>query len=200
MPDALRNANRAPLAHMAQQLAAGSSGAEGVVLAEVRVSALANLRGNPADADFLEKVRDALGFELPLAANTFTRSASRRCLWLGPDEWLVVCDQGEMADTVALLRDRFAGRYASVIDLGAAYAVLELRGAKAPEVLAKACSLDLHPRAFRAGQCAQSNFARTQAIVMLEDDFPVFRLFVYRSFAGYLAEWLLDAMREYRAA
>ncbi|MEX0959387.1 MAG: sarcosine oxidase subunit gamma family protein [Burkholderiales bacterium] len=200
MSDAPENASRAPLAHMAQQLAAGSSGAEGVVLTEARVSALANVRGNPADAGLLETIRDALGFALPVTANTFTRSASRRCLWLGPDEWLFVCDQGEQKDTVVLLRDRLAGRHASVIDLGAAYAVLELRGAKAPEVLAKACSLDFHPRAFRAGQCAQSNFARTQAIVMLEHDVPLFRLFVQRSYAGYLAEWLLDAMREYRVA
>lgn len=200
MPDALRNANRAPLAHMAQQLADGSSGAEGVVLAEGRLAALVNLRGSPADAGFLETARDALGCALPVTANTFTRSGSRRCLWLGPDEWLVVCEQDEQKDTVVLLRDRLAGRQAAVIDLGAAYAVLELRGAKAPEVLAKACSLDFHPRAFRAGQCAQSNFARTRAIVMREDDATLFRLFVHRSFAGYLAEWLLDAMREYRAA
>ena len=57
--------------------------------------------------------------------------------------------------------------------------------------------LDLHPRSFRPGDCAQSNFARTQAIVALEDEAPLFHLFVRRSLAPYLAEWLLDAMREY---
>jgi sarcosine oxidase, subunit gamma len=191
---------RTPLAHMTESLAAGSSGGQGAVLAEIRLSALVNLRGNAADTAFADAVRDALGIEPPVAPNTFARTAGRRCLWLGPDEWLVACDEGEKEHTVALLRDRLAGQHASVIELGAAYAVLELRGAKARALLAKACSLDFHPRAFRAGQCAQSNFARTQAIVMLDDEAPVFRLFVRRSFAGYLAEWLLDAMREYRAA
>ncbi|HUF21067.1 MAG TPA: sarcosine oxidase subunit gamma family protein [Burkholderiales bacterium] len=200
MSDAPEIAIRTPLAHMAKPLAAGSSGGQGAELAEIQLSALVNLRGKAADAGFAEAVRGALGIEPPVAPNTFARIAGRRCLWLGPDEWLVACDQGEKEHTAVLLRDRLAGQHTSVIDLGAAYAVLELRGAKARAVLAKACSLDFHPRAFRAGQCAQSNFARTQAIVMLEDDAPVFRLFVRRSFASYLAEWLLDAMREYRVA
>ena len=64
-------------------------------------------------------------------------------------------------------------------------------------MLAKACPLDFHPRAFGPARCAQSNVARTQALIALEDELPVFRLFVRSSFAVYLAEWLLDAMREY---
>jgi len=185
-----------PLEYLAQQLAAGSSGKWGATLAEIRVSALVNLRGNANDATFRGGVRGALGIEPPLAANTFTRGAALRCLWLGPDEWLVVCEAVGPEDVAARLRGPFAGQHASVIEVSAAYAALELAGTKACEVLAKACSLDFHPRAFRSGQCAQSNFARTQAVVMLEDE--VFRLFVRRSFAGYLAEWLLDAMTEYR--
>jgi sarcosine oxidase subunit gamma len=188
---------RSPLERVAQQLAAGSSGERGARLAEIRLSSLVNLRLE-ADGPGLGEAVRLLGVELPLAANTFTRGDALRCLWLGPDEWLVVCEPGGPQEVAERLRECLAGEHASVIEVSAAYAALELAGAKAREVLAKACSLDLHPRAFLPGQCAQSNFARTQAILMLEDDSPVFRLFVRRSFATYLADWLLDAMSEYR--
>jgi len=52
--------------------------------------------------------------------------------------------------------------------------------------------------AVRAGRCAQSDFARAQDLLVLESDAPIFHLFVPRSFAAYIAEWLLDATREYR--
>jgi len=50
----------------------------------------------------------------------------------------------------------------------------------------------------RAGRCAQCDFARAQGLLVLQSDAPIFHLFVRRSLAAYIAEWLLDAMREYR--
>jgi sarcosine oxidase subunit gamma len=187
------------LGRRADRLAAGSvPGA--VTLTEVPFLAKIALRGDPADARFRDGVRSALALDLAREPNTFTRRDALRCLWLGPDDWLVVGPAGAAAELSGRLEAALRGQHAAIVDLTAACAMFELRGKRAPEVLAKACSLDLHPRAFRPGQCAQSNFARTQAIVALEDDAPLFRLFVRRSFALYLADWLLDAMREYRAA
>ena len=191
MPDSV-------LQHLAERLAAGSiAGAEGVQLSELALPAMINLRGDPTEAAFRRGVQSALGLEPGIQANTFTRNATMRCLWLGPDEWLIVAAAGTAEDLAARLCAALAGQHVSVVDISAAYASLQLAGQRAREVLAKACPLDLHPRTFRSGHCAQSNFARTQAIVALEDDAPVFHLYVRRSLAAYLAEWLLDAMREY---
>ena len=189
------------LQHLAERLASGSiAGAEGVQLAEIALPAQINLRGDAGDAAFGDGVRSALDVELAVQANTFTRNGALRCLWLGPDEWLIVGPSGSAEDLVGRLHAALAGQHVSVIDVTAAHALLRLTGERAREVLAKACPLDLHPRAFRPGQCAQSNFARTQAIIALEDDAPVFHLFVRRSFAVYLAQWLLDAMGEYHVS
>ncbi|HXV08570.1 MAG TPA: sarcosine oxidase subunit gamma family protein [Burkholderiales bacterium] len=186
------------LGRRADRLVAGSvPGA--VTLAEIPFLAKIGLRGDPADARFRDAARSALELDLALQPNTFTRRDALRCLWLGPDEWLVVGPAGAVVELSGRLEAALQGRHAAIVDLSAAHAAFELRGERAREVLAKACSLDLHPRAFRPGQCAQSNFARTQAVLALEDDAPAFRLFVRRSFALYLADWLLDAMREYRA-
>ena len=187
------------LAHRGDRLAAGSVRG-GAALAEIPFLTKLGLRGDPTDTRFREGVHRALGLQLALSPNTFTRRDAVRCLWLGPDEWFVVAPAGRSVELGERLEWALRGEHVAIVDLTAAYATLELTGVHAREVLAKACTLDLHPRVFRAGQCAQSNFARTQAILALEDDAPVFHLFVRRSFAGYLADWLLDAMREYRPA
>ncbi len=185
------------LQHLAERLAAGSvPGAEGVQLAEIALPVKVNLRGDAGDAAFRRAVESVVGLGPPVAANTFVRAGETRCFWLGPDEWLIVAPESA-GDLARRLRAALTDQHASVVDLGAANVTLRLTGARSREVLAKACPLDFHPRAFRPGRCAQSNFARTQALVALEDETPVFDLFVRRSFATYLADWLLDAMCEY---
>ena len=67
-------------------------------------------------------------------------------------------------------------------------------------MLAKGCALDLHPRAFVPGRCAQTLLARAQVILEQLDDEPAYRLLVRGSFAGYVATWLLDAMEEFRSS
>jgi sarcosine oxidase subunit gamma len=186
---------RSPLAYLTQQLAAGL-GSEGVRIAELAAEAYVNLRGDPVDGRLSQGVQTVLAVALPAQPNTFTAGGPHRCIWLGPDEWLLSGEASigeELTNRVALA---LTGQPVSLIDVSAAYATLQLTGPRSREVLAKACSLDFHERAFRPGQCAQSNFARTQALVTLESDAPVFRLIVRRSFAPYLAEWLLDAMRD----
>jgi sarcosine oxidase, subunit gamma len=108
-------------------------------------------------------------------------------LRLGPDEWLVVAPEDGAPE---LHGD-------SVVDVSGWRTTLELSGPRARDVLAKGCSLDLHPSAFARGDCAQTLLAQAQAIVWLVDEEPVFRLLVRSSFAAYVATWLLDAMAEY---
>jgi sarcosine oxidase subunit gamma len=124
----------------------------------------------------------ALG--LPLEANRVQAGDGRSALWLGPDEWLVVGD-GPLALDVP------AGAGA-VVDLSANRVVLELRGADARDVLAAGCALDLHPRAFGPGRCAQTLLARAN-VILEQTAADAFRVYVRPSFAGYLRDWLDDA-------
>jgi sarcosine oxidase subunit gamma len=64
----------------------------------------------------------------------------------------------------------------------------------------KGCSLDLHPREFGPGRCAQSTLAKAQIILHQLDDGPTYDLYVARSFAEYLWAWLEDASLEYGMA
>ena len=156
-----------------------------------------DLRGDPADSSFLAEIRQVLGLDLPTHANTVSVSGDRAALWLSPDEWLIVVPFATRAQTVDELKRALAGKHVSITDVSANRVILELSGSKSREVLAKGCGLDLHPRAFMAGQCALTVVARSQAVIWQVDETPTYRVLVRPSFAAYLTDFFIDAMKEY---
>ena len=160
-----------------------------------------NLRGDAADPGFRAAVRDVVGVDVPVEPNTVTVAGYRAILWLGPDEWLVTVQlmRGEEPPALAApLAQALAGRHASVVDVSSNRAAIGFLGPHARLVLAKCCGLDLHPRSFAAGRCAQTLLARAPVILHQFDDLPGYRLYVRASLAAYVAEWLLEAVREYK--
>ena len=66
------------------------------------------------------------------------------------------------------------------------------------DVLAKGCSLDLHPSVFGPGAAAQTTLGLAAVVLIpLDDNGTDYRILVRSSFAGYLADWLLDAAEEF---
>lgn len=156
-----------------------------------------NLRGDYSDALFAASVRSALGFDVPVAPNTFVSRDGKTAVWLGPDEWLLVSEPGDEAALIQRLRRALTGIHSSVTDVSGGQTVLRLSGPNVRDVLAKGCTLDLHPRSFGAGQCAQTNIAHAAATLLQIDDSPTYDVVVRRSFAGYVALWIEDAANEY---
>ena len=138
------------------------------------------------------------GVPLPMQPNRVAAMRELRTLWLGPDEWLVTAPEGAAPDLLGRLTRALAGRHASVTNLSANRAIIEIAGAYARSLLEKGCGLDLHPRAFGPGQCAQTVFAKLPVIIDQLAATPVYRLFVRRSASLWLAEWLIDAAEEFR--
>jgi sarcosine oxidase, subunit gamma len=129
-----------------------------------------------------------LGF--PARPNTTSTWNESDVLWLGPDEWLVIAEAGREAELLAELGAALAPGHRSVVDVSANRAALELRGPDRLERLAIACPLDLHPRSWGPGRCAQTVFGA--APVLLHERPDATRVFVRPSFAGYVVG-LLDA-------
>jgi sarcosine oxidase subunit gamma len=170
--------------------------APGVRLQERAFLGHIGVRCDPADAALTGALERALGCSLPRAPNTFqVAAAAHKVLWLGPDEWLIVAPEGRQGALAQALRQAAGDGFAAVVELGSGQTVIEIAGARAREVIAKGCPLDLHPRAFGSGRCAQSRLARTLVTLVQVDDAPTFELIVRRSFADYLWHWLLDACR-----
>jgi sarcosine oxidase subunit gamma len=163
----------------------------GVVLREAVGLSLINLRGD-ADKAFAGHVETVLGTALPTTPNTTSRTEGVSLLWLGPDEWLAVCDDGDSPALCARLEEAMSRVHHAVVDLSDNYAVIELSGHAARWVLLKGWPQDLHPSVFKPGQCSQGVLGHAQIILEQTGD-EAYRLFVRPSFAAYLWDWLVDA-------
>lgn len=182
---------RTALAHLGLvgRAAAGKGGA-GVVMSEAGHRTIINIRGNAQDPAFAEAVKSATGVDLPAKANTVAGTGARQILWLGPNEWWVTGADGEADALVEALRGAFTGQHATACDVSESRAVLSLKGPKTREVLARGVSLDLHPKVFGIGQCAQTGLSRCNVLLHQVGEGPHFEIYVLKSFSDYLWRWL----------
>ncbi|MGW7166725.1 sarcosine oxidase subunit gamma [Streptomyces sp. NPDC054884] len=189
---------RSPLSGAADRLAAATRACGGTIrLAELpfltQLDVRLDAKGAAADAVGL-----ALGLPLPLEPDTVVRAGELTALWLGPDEWLLVGPPGGERELESRIREAAGEEPVAVTDVSAQRTTVLVAGGGARDLLAHGCSLDLHPRAFRPGRCAQTTLGRTQVVLVArEEPSAGFWILVRSSFAGYLADWLLDAATEY---
>jgi sarcosine oxidase subunit gamma len=188
---------RSPLHGLADGLAAADEAPARVRLSEVPFLTQLTVRVAPSTAA-ATAAGHALGAPLPLTPNTTSAAGEVQILWMGPDEWLVIGPTELRTRLRARLEAALAGEHATVVDVSAHRTVIELAGSDARELLMKGCAVDLHPRTFGPGRCAQTTLARAQVVLLARTPEPAYWVFVRASFAEYLAEWLLDASGEYR--
>lgn len=172
----------------------------GVTLRERPFLGYLNLRGDLGDGDFGKAVRGVVGLDLPEAPNTFVENDRFTAIWLGPNEWYVVAPAGEESDILEALEKALAGRHYAANDLASGLTTVNVSGASARELLQKGCTLDLHPRAFGVGRCAQTLVAKAGVLILCRGEEPSYDLIVRRSFADYLFLWIEDAAHEYGLA
>lgn len=122
-----------------------------------------------------------------------------RVLCFGPTDWLVLSD-GAADAPVRDLEEAAKGSTLSVTDVSQGLVAIEVAGACARDLLAKACGLDVHARSFRPGVCARTRFADVAVIVHPVGDGAAFHCYVSRSYGEYLLQWLTDAAAEFLEA
>lgn len=188
---------QSPLAQRAldARVAPTTDGA-GLVLAERRHLAKINLRGKAGS----DAVKAALGVALPREPNTIAEGNNIAALWLGPAEWLLVGPVGAEAAINDALVEGLAGSSVGVVDVTEGRTTIRLAGPIARDVLSMGCPLDLHPRVFGAGRCAQSFIVRSTVILHQVDDAPVYDVHVERSQSDYLFAWFETAAAPYGVA
>ena len=144
------------------------------------------------------EVTAALGAALPAAPNSWVQTDFGRAIWLGPDEWLLTSATERPEQLVGRIREATLPFGGVVVDVSAQRITLRLTGSRARDVLAKGCSIDLHPRGFGRGSSAQTTLGQAGVVLLAlsgsGDDYAVL---VRSSFAGYLADWLADAALEF---
>jgi sarcosine oxidase subunit gamma len=167
----------------------------GLMITEITHSCYLNVRGRSDDIHFVKGIDEVLNLELPIRPGTFSANDLETIFWLGPDEWLIISNRP--ANSLQLmLREALQGHIA-VTDVSGGHTKIRLVGPSLPSVLQKASGYDFEAWLLddtNHSRCAQTNFAKATALVALNED-NSFDVVVRRSFANYIAQWLLDAGR-----
>lgn len=154
-----------------------------------RRTAVARVMAHSGKADAVgAAIQEDLRLPLPQPGCAYN-VADATALWVAPDAWLVIQTPPDRGDLALRLRNA-CGTSASVVDQSSGYVVLRLSGARARDVLAKGCRIDLHPRAFGPGRAAATLIAHVHGIVWQVGEAPTFELIVPSSLAEHVFEWL----------
>lgn len=164
----------------------GDAAAEGARLFELRPLSILQVQAFP---DSLAEARDGLatllGVEVPAAGG----SAGDAVLSMGTGRFLIRAD---VPDLAARFEEALAADVASVTDLSHGRTVLRLEGDATTELLARCLLLDLDPSVFPAGRVAETAIHHVDVVVHRQTT-TRFDLWVMRSLAEALSEWLVDA-------
>ena len=168
-------------------------GKPGLAFCEMAHLGKLNMRGDKSAGKMIQPIT---GCTFPPIANKFTTAGERHVVWLGPDEFLVICEAGKDEELVSAIHASFGDRHAAVTNITDALAAFHLKGVAVRQVLAKGCALDLHQNSFASGDAAQTLLSHAAVTIMAlaVDEFIVI---CRTSFASYLHDWIVDAALEY---
>jgi sarcosine oxidase subunit gamma len=123
--------------------------------------------------------------------------AGRLTLSVRPDRWLLLATPAAPDESAALCQDVCKGSGA-VVDLSSALVAFLLAGPAVPEMLARACRLDLAARAFPTGRAAATIMVQVPAI--LAQLTAGMLLLTPATTARHLRDWLVDASQPFGLA
>jgi heterotetrameric sarcosine oxidase gamma subunit len=140
------------------------------------------------------RVAAALALALP-ETNRTSADLRKSLRAIGPGIWQIVGADGALPEADAL-RAALAG-VATVVDLSHARTALQVSGVAAARTLAKHCGLDLHTAQFSTGSATNTRFGHIGMTLTRIDDAPTFELLVFRGYAEFVFESLVEAAEEF---
>lgn len=171
-------------------------GASGLTMTELTDFELVQVMARRGMWSALAKAgEDAYGKPAPARPQAIDANGAL-LIWSGPDQFLVLSPRGSAVETA---RSAFAG-LASLSEQSDGRSLLRIAGPRARDMLAKVCSIDLHPAVFPVGAAAATSIDHTSVNLWRSQDVDgaaVFNLLVFASFAESLWHTLLDSGAEY---
>ena len=148
--------------------------------------------------EFISAVGKSLNILLPTEANTSTQSDKLTALWLSPDEWMIFSNEPVDEETNNYGTEELLNKNISKLNLGAItdvtdqFVQLEVKGDKIYELFSSGCPFNFNSFREKKGSTAQTLLNHIDVIIHNKDkDFV--NLFVRRSFAKHLWEWMEDS-------
>ena len=128
---------------------------------------------------------------MPLAAPLTSDSSDPVSLWIGPEHWLLMSDSTDAGEIISECRSRMEGLTFNAVDCTDAFEVIRFEGESVRDLLSSGCGLDFRRKAFLAGSCQRTRFARIEATVIALDG-SRFELVFDRTYGRYLRSWIAD--------
>lgn len=159
--------------------------ARGVRIAMLPPAERVSLRARSASIPALS---EALGVALPQKPKTSAVKDKRTVLWLGPDEWLVIDEQGKdpLVDCAKI------SQLHSAVGISHRNVAMSVVGPGAEATLAAGCPQDLSLETFPVGACSRTILGKAEIIVLRTAE-DAFRLECWRSFSDYVFTFLSEA-------
>ena len=163
-------------------------GTTGVTLTPAAAATRISLR---AREDGLATAKKILGFAPPGKPKSSATKGSINCLWIGPDEWLVI-DADDSGLPAKFAKE--GNTKLSAVEISHRNTAILLEGAKAVDVLNSGCPQDLSSASFPVGACSRTILCKSE-IVLYRTGEHAFRVECWRSFSDYVWSFLMDAAK-----
>ena len=157
-----------------------------------------NLRGNLKNIEFTTNVEKIIGMSLPKEADNISVKEKITLLWLGPNEWLLVSNVEIAKETNIYELEQILFDGISKTNLGAVtnvtdnFTIFSLSGSNIFEVLSKGCPYDFDSENFSDNKVVQTILNHIDVTIHRKSKNEI-DLYVRRSFADYLWNWLKDS-------
>ncbi|HXV30288.1 MAG TPA: sarcosine oxidase subunit gamma [Sinorhizobium sp.] len=159
-------------------LAGQRGGSPAAILTPAPAASRISLR---APAEAVSALSAALGVTLPVRPKTSASKGKRHALWLGPDEWLVIDEDGADLMTAAAS----SGALHSATDVSHRNTAVIVSGPGADVTINSGCPQDLSLAIFPVGACSRTVVGKAE-IVLLRTAEDTFRVECWRSFSPYV--------------
>ena len=159
-----------------------------------------NLRGDLENKEFVSKAGKILGMILPKEACSTSTKEQITCMWLGPNEWLLVSN-----DTVdkesndyeleqLLFKDISKTNLGAVTNVSDHYTIFNLTGSNIFEILSKGSPFNFNSETFGDNKVIQTILNHVDVTIHRKSKEDV-DLYVRRSFSDHLWAWIKDSSR-----
>ena len=163
-------------------------------ITEIGLSAKLNLRSKKPLGSLGSQIKKLIGVAFPPKPLRFTHAKNRRIIWLAPDEFLVLAEDGVSGDIIK----KCTSPDIALTDVSDAFGGITLEGKHSRDILAKHCSLDFHPEYFTKGMAQRSLLAHATVIILCTDK-NSFEIIGQTSFMPYIRDLMHDAAIEFNS-
>tara|TARA_Y100001960_G_scaffold170829_1_gene179149 strand:- start:6 stop:575 length:570 start_codon:yes stop_codon:yes gene_type:complete len=159
-----------------------------------------NLRGDIENKDFTSRVGKILGMILPKEACSTSTKEKITCMWLGPNEWLLVSndtldkESNDYELENLLFKDISKKNLGAVTNVSDHYTIFNLTGTNIFEILAKGSPFDFNSENFGDNKVIQTILNHIDVTIHRKTKIDV-DLYVRRSFSDHLWAWIKDSTR-----